>query len=55
MEDMFMREDGVSSDTIEECLKHALPPRDHGGVLLGLALLDSIITNGLFGRYRRYN
>ena len=50
MKDMFIGEDGMSSNTVEERLQHALARRYHGGVFLRLGLLHSIIADSLFRR-----
>jgi hypothetical protein len=49
MEDMFIREDGVACDAVEECLEHASAARDHGRIVLGAPLLGRIVTNALLG------
>ena len=55
MEDVLIRQDRVTRDTIEESLKHALSPCNHGRILLRLGLLDGIFSYGLLGRYRGYD
>ena len=55
MEDVLIRQDRVTRDTIEESLKHALSPCNHGRILLRLGLLDRIVADGLLGGYRGYD
>ena len=50
MKDVFVGQDGMASETVEEGLEHPLPLGDHGMVFPCLGLLDRIVSEGLFGR-----
>ncbi len=50
MEYVFVGEDRVPCDAVQEGLEHALPLRDHGHILLCLRLPDCIVTNALLRR-----
>lgn len=50
MKDVLVGEDGMPSQTIEEGFEHPLPSCDKSSILLGLALLNRIVTDSLLGR-----
>lgn len=47
MEYMFVRQNRVPSDAVQESLQHSLPACDHRSILFGLCLLRGIVTNSL--------
>jgi hypothetical protein len=50
MEYMFIGQNRVASDTIEESLQHSLALGDHSGVFLRLRLFHRIFAQRLLGR-----
>ena len=52
---MFIGEDRVAGNAIQERLQHTLPPRNHRYIFLCLSLLNRIVAEGLLGRYWGYN
>lgn len=53
MEDMLVRQNRMSCNSVEERLQHPFPTGNHGSVFFRLGLFDCIFTYGLFQGYRR--
>lgn len=47
MKDMFVRQNGMSRNAVQEGLQEPFPAGDKSGILLGLRLLDSVIADRL--------
>lgn len=50
MENMFIAQQRMSRNTVQERLQHPLPTRDEGCVFLCFSLLDRIVCHRVLGR-----